>query len=247
MEWSRRRRTARAASRTLGIACLIFGAALTLAACNPENQPNVAAVQTRGATVAFESIDGLPETEFHTLVQDLNSEARTHRLAVASRNQSSAYRVRGYLAAVVDRGKTTISWVWDVFDRNQQRALRISGSEIAKAGTGWQAVDKPMLQRIAQTSMGELAAFLTSPAVAPSTSPAPSGPRIAFTVPDVTTPESAGIFPIFQPKDDPAPAPEHAATAALSTTAGVPLPRRRPAPATVLSSGETVTLAAARR
>jgi hypothetical protein len=235
----------------LSVACLIFGAALTLAACNPENKPNVAAVQTRGATVAFESIDGLPQTQFHTLVQDLNNEARTQRLAVTSRDQSSAYRVRGYLAATVDRGKTTISWVWDVFDRNQQRALRIGGSETAKggqeAGQGWQAADSAMLQRIAHASMGELAAFLTSPTVAPAAAPAASGPRIAFTTPDITTPESAGIFRIFHPKADPVSTPEPATTAAITAAAAVPLPRRRPPPATALSRGETMTLAAARR
>ncbi|MEJ2624095.1 MAG: hypothetical protein P8Z80_06015, partial [Pseudolabrys sp.] len=164
-------------------------------------------MQTRGATVAFESIDGPPEGQFQTLVRDLNKEAETRRLAVASREQPSAYRVRGYLAAVVDRSKTTISWVWDVFDRNKQRALRISGSEVAKggqgAGRGWQAADNAMLQRIADASMDRLAAFLTSPTVAPAAAPAASGPRIAFTAPDITTPESAGIFRIFHPKADP--------------------------------------------
>ena len=139
MELGRGRRALRAASRTFSAAGLAIGVAMTLAACNPDNRPNVAAVQTRGATVAFESIDGPPQAQFHTLVQDLNSEAQARQLAVIARDQPSAYRVRGYLAATVDRGKTTISWVWDVFDRNQRRALRISGSEIAKAGRGWLA------------------------------------------------------------------------------------------------------------
>ena len=176
------------------------GAALMLAACNTESQPNIAAVQTRGASVAFASIDGLPQGQFQTLVQDLNTEARTRRLAVASREQPSAYRVRGYLAATVDRGKTTISWVWDVFDRNQRRALRISGSETAKAGDGWQAADNTMLQRIAHGSMGQLAAFLTSPAVAPEAPPAASGPQIAFATPDITTPEIGRNLPHFPPQ-----------------------------------------------
>ena len=223
------------------------GAALMLAACNTESQPNIAAVQTRGASVAFASIDGLPQGQFQTLVQDLNTEARTRRLAVASREQPSAYRVRGYLAATVDRGKTTISWVWDVFDRNQRRALRISGSETAKAGDGWQAADNAMLQRIAHGSMGQLAAFLTSPAVAPEAPPAASGPQIAFATPDITTPELAGIFRIFHPKADPTSTPGPAATVAPTAAAAVPMPRRRPAPATALSRGETMTLAAARR
>lgn len=245
MEWSRGRRAARAASRTLCVAGLAIGAALMLAACNPDNRPTVSAVQPRGATVAFESIDGPPEAQFRTLVQDLNDEAQAHRVAVMAREAPSAYRVRGYLAATVDRGKTTISWVWDVFDREQRRALRISGSETAKAGQGrgWQAADGAMIQRIAKHSMAELATFLTSPAVAPGT-PDTSGPQIAFALPDVSTPEAAGIFRLFRPNADPVltPAPEALSTAAAGS---VPLPPRRPVAAA--AHGETVALAAARR
>ncbi|HZD89306.1 MAG TPA: hypothetical protein VE224_04355 [Pseudolabrys sp.] len=213
---------------------------MLLAACNPENKPNVAAVQTRGATVAFESIDGPPQAQFHTLVQDLNSAAQARQVAVTARDEPSAYRVRGYLAASVDQGKTTISWVWDVFDRNQHRALRISGSERAQAGDGWQAADGAMMQRIAQSSMGELASFLASPAVAPGT-PDTSGPAVAFVTPDVSTPEGAGIFRIA--KGDPSPA----SAAADVAEAAAPLPRRRPNPLTAVSAGETLTLAAANR
>ena len=61
-------------------------------------------------------------------------------------------------------GETTISWVWDVFDGEQQRRLRIAGAETAKGRhrDAWQAVDDAMLRRIAHSSMEQLAAFLTS-------------------------------------------------------------------------------------
>ena len=83
--------------------------------------------------------------------------------AVISREQPSAYRVRGYLAATVAKHQTTISWVWDVFDQDEHRALRISGEETAKVRhkDAWAAADDAMLQRIAQSSMEQLAAFLT--------------------------------------------------------------------------------------
>lgn len=249
MEWSRGRCAVRAASRTLSVAGLAIAAALTLAACNPDTRPNVSAAQPRGATVAFESIDGPPEAQFRTLVQDLNNEAQARRIAVIARDQPSAYRVRGYLAATVEKGKTTISWVWDVFDREQRRALRISGSEIAKAGRGrgWKTADDAMLRRIAKSSMAELATFLTSPAVAPGTPDTDtSGPQIAFAVPDVSTPEAAGIFRLFRPDADPVPAPAPDVPGA-ATVGAVPLPPRRPTAATAISSVETVTLAAARR
>ncbi|MGB8576617.1 MAG: hypothetical protein WCD56_08625 [Pseudolabrys sp.] len=143
---------------------------LALAGCNPDSQA-VSAAQPRGATVAFESVDGMPPGQFQKLVKDLNDEAQARHLAIISREQSSAYRVRGYLAVKVTKHQTTVSWVWDVFDQEENRALRISGEETAKGRhrDAWAAVDDAMLNRIARTSMEQLAVFLTSPAVAPGT------------------------------------------------------------------------------
>ena len=76
-----------------------------------------------GATVAFESIDGPPPQVFDRMVGVLDSESKLRNLSIVSREGSASYRVRSYLAAEVSRGRTTIAWVWDVYDRNQQRAL----------------------------------------------------------------------------------------------------------------------------
>lgn len=161
----------RRARRVWRVAGLLTGA-LALAACNPDSQ-GVSAQQPRGATVAFDSLDGLPPVQFQRLVKNLNDEAQSRRLPVISREQPSAYRVRGYLAATVAKKQTTISWVWDVFDQDEHRALRISGEETAKVRhkDAWAAADDALLQRIAQSSMEQLTAFLTSPAVAPGTAP----------------------------------------------------------------------------
>ena len=51
-------------------------------------------------------------------------------MAIVSREGAATYRVRGYLARAVDRGRTTIAWVWDVYDARQARALRITGEEV---------------------------------------------------------------------------------------------------------------------
>src|SRR5919197_143669 len=79
-----------------------------------------------GATVAFESIDGPPPQVFDRMVGVLDSESKLRSLSIVSREATAAYRVRSYLAAQVVRGKTVIAWVWDVYDANQQRALRLS-------------------------------------------------------------------------------------------------------------------------
>jgi hypothetical protein len=218
--------------------------ALVLAGCNQDPQ-TMSAAQPRGATVAFESIDGPPPAQFHELVQSLNNEARSRRLAVTSREQPSAYRVRGYLAADVDNGKTTISWVWDVFDHNQRRTLRIAGTESVNGNEAWKAADNAMLRRIAHSSMDKLAAFLTSPAVAPSTPGLADNTQVAMSVPPAASPEAAGIFRIVQPKVDPPPADAaHPTPAAKDDT--VPLPRRRPAAPIADLPARTLTLAASR-
>ncbi len=222
--------------------------AMTLAACNQQERPATLAGQPRGATVAFESIDGPPPGQFHQLVRDLNDEAQTRRLAVLSRENPSAYRVRGYLAAKVERKRTTISWVWDVFDRDDHRALRITGEETAKGRhrDAWAAADGEMLQRIAHSSMDQLAAFLTSPEVAPSTpdvADTASVPQLVLAGMRDFSPEAAGIFRIFRPNADPVPS-EGEESADADNAGPVPLPRSRPPVATVVSAWDTLTLAA---
>jgi len=215
--------------------------AIALTACNLEDHPSAMTGQPRGATVAFESIDGLPPGQFRELVQALNNETQTRRLAVMSRESPSAYRVRGYLSASVVKRETTISWVWDVFDRDGRRALRIAGDETAKARhhDAWSAADDAMLQRIARSSMDQLAAFLTSPEVAPGMPD--SAPQTVAFGPAQASPEAAGIFRILQPNADPVPNEDAAPAESASP---VPLPPRRPPLATVVSGREALTLAA---
>lgn len=217
----RRAMSAAGSGRLVARLALALMAALALAACQTGKDASLAAGATRGASVAFESIDGLPQDRFHTLVQDLNGEAQLRRVAVLSREQPSAYRVRGYFSAAVERGRTTISWVWDVFDREERRATRISGSEEVKSGKAWDAADDAMLKRIASTSVEQLAAFLAAPDAAPETPVASIEPRLALAA-DAGTPEAAGIFRVSRAAADPA---------AQTAGARVPMPLGRQTPA----------------
>ena len=130
-------------------------------------------------TVTFESIDGPPPQVFDRMVSVLNSESKLRNLSIVSRDGAASYRVRSYLAAEVNRGRTVIAWVWDVYDRNQQRALRLSGEEPAgKAGRDpWTAADDLVLRKIAQAGLSGLSGMIngTAPADAPQPAPAPGG------------------------------------------------------------------------
>jgi hypothetical protein len=137
-----------------------------------------------GPTVAFESIDGPPPPVFERMVNVLDSESKLRNLSIVSREGSASYRVRSYLSAQVSRGRATIAWVWDVYDRDQQRALRLSGEESAgKAGRdAWAGADDLLLRKIAQAGLSGLSGMIngTAPADAPpAPSPGRGGPAVA--------------------------------------------------------------------
>jgi len=164
----------------------------------PETTGSVAA--PRGATVAFESIDGLPEGQFRKLVQELEREAEVRNLAVVSRTVPSQYRVRGYASAQIRGAQTTIAWLWDVYDSTYERVLRISGEEQGRGTRGWAAADDRTLARIAQTAMDRLSPLLLggAPAAVPQSpaTPAPAAPPVA-PEPD-STPVAAATAPTRQ-------------------------------------------------
>jgi hypothetical protein len=170
----------------LVVACALGGCA---AGGGPNNAFAMASAGGNGATVAFESIDGPPPQVFDRMVGVLDSESKLRSLSIVSRQSQASYRVRSYLAAQVSRGRATIAWVWDVYDRNQQRALRLSGEEPAgKAGLDpWTAADDLVLRRIAQAGLSGLSAMVngTAPAdVAPlQAAPQPRGPAVASVEP----------------------------------------------------------------
>lgn len=224
---------------------------LVLAGCGPDGQPGLNASQPRGATVAFDVIDGPPPEQFAKLVDNLNEEAKARRLAVVSRTQPSAYRVRGSLAVKVSKHNTTISWVWDVLDQSEGRALRISGEETVKSGgnRGWNVADDAMLKRIAHGSMDQLATFLTSPDANPNSPAAPDPAQVALIGQAEKTPEAAGIFRIF--RTEPAAADEYPEQTETQqrpvpvSDATAPVPRQRSSSVSAaLSARKTVTVAA---
>jgi hypothetical protein len=179
-----------AAPRALRAALLLavlcgFGGGLGGCASGGPGNGSFAMASGNGATVTFESIDGPPPQVFDRMVNLLDSESKLRNVAIVSRDGSASYRVRSYLAAQVSRGRTTIAWVWDVYDRDQQRAIRLSGEEPAgKAGRdAWAAADDVVLRRIAQAGLTGLSGMING--TAPSDAPAPSptlrgrGPAVA--------------------------------------------------------------------
>jgi len=184
-------RTSRTALRACAIALLLAGAgALAGCASNGATSGSFAmAGGGDGPTIAFESIDGPPPQVFDRMVGVLDSESKLRSLQIVSRENPAAYRVRSYLSAQILRGRTMIAWVWDVYDRDQQRALRLSGEEPAgKAGRDairdpWAAADDLVLRKIAQAGLSGLSSMIQGmpPDATPPAGPGKRGPAVAST------------------------------------------------------------------
>jgi hypothetical protein len=183
-------RTSRTALRA-GVAALLLAAASALGGCASGGAAGGSFASTSFAatgdtpTIAFESIDGPPQGVFDRMVSVLDSETKLRSLQIVSRENPAAYRVRSYLAAEIVRGRTVIAWVWDVYDRDQQRALRLSGEEPAGKGgrrDPWAAADDLVLRKIAQAGLAGLSSMIqgTPDAAPPAASPG-HGPAVAST------------------------------------------------------------------
>lgn len=170
----------------LRLAVVTTLAATFLAGCAGGGLQATSSTTGRGATIAFESIDGLPQSQFARLVGFLSEEAKSRDLAVVTRDSPSQFRARGYASAQVRGKRTVIAWVWDVYDAQQQRAMRVSGEQASAAkARGWAAADDQALRNIARESLTQLAWFLANPEAPPANPPeAPSaGTVVASTEP----------------------------------------------------------------
>ena len=176
-------------------AALLLGFASLLAGCagGLTTASNSYAQIGTGTTVAFESIDGPPPHVFQRMVGLLDIESKARNVSVVSREAPAAYRVRSYLSAQIHGNRTVIAWVWDVYDRDGQRTLRLSGEEAGtKSGRdAWSAADDALLRRIAQSGLTGLNGIASGGAPVepqPAASPRDTGPAIASaqSMPDST-------------------------------------------------------------
>jgi hypothetical protein len=179
--------TSARSNRTLlraGLVALCLAAASTLGGCAggaaTDSGAFAMATDASGPTITFESIDGPPPQVFDRMVSVLDSETKLRSLAIVSRDAAAAYRVRSYLSAQVIKGRPVIAWVWDVYDRDQQRTLRLSGEEPGGKGgrDPWSAADDLVLRKIAQAGLSGLTSMVNgTPADTSQPGPVPAGKR----------------------------------------------------------------------
>src|SRR6266851_2171941 len=111
--------------------------------------------------------------------------------AVAGTRTAPRAAVAAMLLAIACglHGRATLAWVWDVYDRDQQRALRLAGEEPAgKAGRdAWAVADDLVLRKIAQAGLSGLSGMMSGTLPAdtppPAATPGKDGPAVASTEP----------------------------------------------------------------
>lgn len=116
-----------------------------------------------GVPVALESIDGAPAPVRTALIGELATAASDRKVELVGSSAEARYRVRGYLSTETSDGETTVAYVWDVFDAQKRRAKRLAGSSPVRVPSGSiSSLDKETLAKLAQSSMDEIAEFLTA-------------------------------------------------------------------------------------
>ncbi|WP_157100131.1 hypothetical protein [Rhodoplanes sp. Z2-YC6860] len=237
-------------SRLAGVVAAALLAAL-VAGCASQQAAQFApttVASVQGATITFDSIDGPPPEVFKKLVASLNEEAAARQIAVVPRQAAATFRVRGYVTALVDRDKTSFSWVWDVYDADKHRALRINGEEPAGAHRGkdagkdaWTVADERVLRDISRAGMERIATFLATPGQAQPPVTEPLLPVLVSNRDD--SPEAAGIFrttAVSEPESTPQSEPPAEATSKAPAPSATPA-RRRPAAAAPATRSAAVT------
>jgi hypothetical protein len=202
-------------SRVLGVAI----AAVTVAGC-VTTAASVPPEHAYGATVAFESLDGLPSEPSAKLMSILNEEAKAQQLVVLPRGGQANYRLRGYVSPHME--SRAVAWAWDVYDGSRRRVARVTGIEPVPGS--W--LDEALARRIARASLEHVTAAIAANRAPASAAAAesPASQRLwVVTAFDDFRPEAAGIMRVFGPTTAEPPPSETPSTE-------IPVPRRRPVP-----------------
>ena len=99
------------------------------------------------------------------LTERLAQRARARGITLAgSADPSTTHVLKGYFSTLTEGGQTTIIYVWDVYDPSGNRLHRINGKQKAPNGgsEGWAAVPPATMQAIADSTIDQLASWLSS-------------------------------------------------------------------------------------
>lgn len=174
-------------ARTLNVLGAGIFAALALTGCMANTgvpAPEPEAASPPDQIIAFEPVAGIPDDRSTVLAEELVTGAIDRGITVVPRDSDDVtLRLQGHFSAARAGSTTRLTYVWDIFDREERRVHRLRGTETVDAGLPdpWQAVTDEVLRRAARQSVTDLAGWLdegapaTAQAMPPVTATAFSG------------------------------------------------------------------------
>lgn len=159
-----------AAFTGLGLGGCETGASLFSNSSEPQSlsimgQPQQPAA-TQGAKIAVAPVIGAPDNVAKQLESKLSSTIEAQRIPVAKDpNAKADYTLRGYIVSAREKGRTKVSYIWDVTDQTGKRVNRITGEEVlsgTQSKDPWASVTPQVIDTISSKTAGSLAAWLPS-------------------------------------------------------------------------------------
>lgn len=129
--------------------------------------PGQAASTLAGTRLQIAPIVGATVEAATPLTERLAVRARERGITLAgsSSGQTPTLVLKGYFSAVTEGVETTVIYVWDVYDPAGNRLHRINGQQKAASaggGDGWPAVTPSTMQAVADSTIDQLATWLSS-------------------------------------------------------------------------------------
>ncbi|MEW9804617.1 hypothetical protein [Mesorhizobium marinum] len=113
----------------------------------------------------FDPIVGATVDAATPLTERLAQRARARGIRLAGNaDPSTTHVLKGYFSTLTEGGRTTVIYVWDVYDTAGNRLHRINGQQKAPAGKGegWASVPPATMQAIADSTVDQLTSWLAS-------------------------------------------------------------------------------------
>jgi hypothetical protein len=161
--------------------------------------PKVAArpgVSPRNASIALIGVDGAPADTLQRFSEAFGGAAPARDITAVAPDRA-AYLVRGYLTATPEAEGVRLTYVSDVFDRQKQRAQRVTSEIVAPArgADPWASADFAALNALAAQGAQDLAAVLSNTPEAAAPSPNPDVPTSSSGTTRITRASPAAASP----------------------------------------------------
>jgi hypothetical protein len=152
------------------------------------------ATTAQGAKIAVAPVIGAPDTVAKQLETQLASAIETQKITVAKGpNDRAEFTLRGYVVSAREKGRTKVSYIWDVTDPTGKRVNRITGEEVlagAQSKDPWAAVTPQVVDTIASKTASSLVTWLPTQSAAAVAMGTPTGSTQTSAIPQQTPPSS---------------------------------------------------------